>query len=399
MPGVIAWPLIVFMTLVLEGRYRWFNTNLYERYFNSTLAFLLVAQILREHRVQDLLVESSLMTRPGAWQLSTAVMGYSFAEMIGFSLLWSGMPEAVARRKQRYYRLAGVCCMVAFLACGTRARLDHKPLELLEGWDSLTTLTCLTAMLMVLAVRLIWNSVSALRSTGSRRERWVARGILVLGIFGAAIVVQEAVLQFFDQHGWTHTVVYRQQSHSIGLFFAILAPFVIAAVPVAIKILGLVGLDPVSRDWAKLQPLRLALRTVAPECAYDLADGEGSRRKSALELRLTVVEIRDAILRLRPYFRDIPDEALAGFLKGPPAVPARERDGAIAAVRLAYAAAAKAAGVTPQVVEGSGTAPSVVSGAATLEEEVAELVTVAKWWPSASAAAANFQESKVKPVP
>ncbi|MDT5256262.1 MAG: hypothetical protein QOD10_1342, partial [Mycobacterium sp.] len=28
-PGIIAWPLILLMTLVLVGRYRWFNSNLY----------------------------------------------------------------------------------------------------------------------------------------------------------------------------------------------------------------------------------------------------------------------------------------------------------------------------------------------------------------------------------
>ena len=74
-PGIIAWTLISFMTLVLVGRYRWFNRNLYDRYFNNTLAFLLVAQMLREHLVQNTLVRTAFMTTPGTWQLGTAVMG------------------------------------------------------------------------------------------------------------------------------------------------------------------------------------------------------------------------------------------------------------------------------------------------------------------------------------
>lgn len=93
-PGILAWPLIVFMTLVLIGRYRWCNSNLYEKYFNSTLAFLLLAQLLREHLVQNVLVRTAFMTTPGTWQLGTAVLSYSYAEFIGFTLLWSGLSAA-----------------------------------------------------------------------------------------------------------------------------------------------------------------------------------------------------------------------------------------------------------------------------------------------------------------
>jgi hypothetical protein len=87
----------------------------------------------------------------------------------------------------------------------------------------------------------------------------------------------------------------------------ILAPFVIAVVPLAMKLLGFLGLDPITRSWCKLQPLRQAMRTVVPECVFDFDDDEPGRRKSELQLHHTVVEIRDAILGLRPYFREVPD--------------------------------------------------------------------------------------------
>ena len=393
-PGIIAWPLIVFMTVVVVGRYRWFNSNLYERYFNNTLAFLLVAQVLREHLVENMLVRTFAVTMAGTWQLGAAVLGYSLTELMGFILLWSGMSESETRRKHRYYRLAGALLVAGLLICGTRARLADEPLEFTRGWESLTTLSCLTTMMMVLATRVIWNSLRELRTVSSRRERWIALSLLAMGLLAVGVVLKEAALQIFDQLGWTHTAAYRQQSHAALLFFVILAPFVIAVVPLAMKLLGFFGLDPITRSWYKLQPLRQAMRTVVPECVFDFDDDEPGRRKSKLQLHHTVVEIRDAILGLRPYFREVPDHDLIRFLDEPNAVPARDHDAVIAALRLAHAARAKAAGITPEPLD-VDSALIVTSRAATLEQEAAELVTLAKWWPAAYAAIEDITESAV----
>jgi hypothetical protein len=140
-----------------------------------------------------------------------------------------------------------------------------------------------------------------------------------------------------------------------------------------------------------LQPLRQALRTVVPECAFD-TDGDSGRRKSELQLHHTVVEIRDAILGLRPYFREMPDLDLVRFLAKPHAVPARDHDAAIAALRLAHAARAKASGAAPEPLA-VNSALIVASRAATLHQEAAELVTLAKWWPAARAATEHVVES------
>jgi hypothetical protein len=393
-PGIIAWPLIVFMTVVVVGRYRWFNSNLYERYFNNTLAFLLVAQVLREHLVDNMLVRTFAVTMAGTWQLGAAVLLYGVTELMGFILLWSGMSEAETRRKHRYYRLAGVLLIAGMLISGTRARLAGEPFEFTVGWESVANLSCLTTMMMVLATRVIWNSLRELRTVSSRRERWIALSFLAMGLLAVGVVLKEAALQIFDQLGWTHTAHYRQQSHAALLFFVILAPFVVAVVPLAMKLLGFFGLDPITRSWRKLQPLRQAMRTVVPECVFDFDDDEPGRRKSKLQLHHTVVEIRDAILGLRPYFREVPDQDRIRFLDEPNAVPARDHDAVIAALRLAHAARAKAAGITPEPLD-VDSALIVASRAATLEQEAAELVTLAKWWPAAYAAIEDITESAV----
>lgn len=403
MPGLIAWPLIAFMTLVLAGRYRWCNSNLYEKYFNSTLALLLVVQWLRERLVQNLLVRTAFMAMPGTWQLSTAVISYSYAEFIGFTLLWSGMSEVEARRKHKYYRLAGALLAAGVLIFGSPARIAAEPLEFTVGWESATGLACASAMLMVLAIRMIRLSLRELRIADMRRERLIAISTLSMGLVGIGNVVHEVALQISDQLGWTHTADFRQQYYAYGLFFMILGVFATAAVPLALNLLRSLGLDPISHSWSELQPLRLAMRTVVPECVFVDPDGDQpGRRKTGLQLHQTVVEIRDAILVLRPYFRDMPDRDLAGFLAKPRAVPARDHKAAIAALRLAHAVRAKAAGATPQPLDVESP-PIIASPAATLQQEAAELVTLAKWWPTAYAATEGIIKSatdtKASPTP
>lgn len=392
MPGIIAWPLIAFMALVLAGRYRWSNSNLYEKYFNSTLAFLLAAQILREHLVQNMLVTTSFMTMPGAWQLAAAVLCYSYTEFIGFTLLWSGNSEAETRRKQRYYRAAGVLLVIAMLIAGTSARIAAEPFEFTVGWHAAVNLTCFSAMLMVLATRMIWNSGRELRAASRPRERLIAISTLSMGLMAVLTVGKETALQISDYLGWSHTAEYRLQYHAWGIFFMIVGVFATAAVPLAVKFISYLGLNPSSRSWRTLQPLRQALRTVVPECAFDLADDEAGRQKSELQLHHTVVEIRDAILRLRPYFREIPHRELIRFFDVPNGVPARDQTAAVAALHLAHAAREKAAGTTPKSLDVHA-APIVTSRAATLDEEAAELVALAKWWPAAYATTEHVTET------
>lgn len=401
-PGVIAWPVIAFMTLVLLGRFRWCNTNLYEKYFNNTLVLLLLTQLLRERLVQNMLVSAAFLTRPGTWQLSTALMSYSYAEFMGFVLLWSGMSEAEARRKHRYYRLAGVLLASGVLIFGTPARIAEKPLEFTVGWESVTGLTCVSALLTVLATRMILLSVHEFRIASRRRERLIAISTLSMGLVGLGNVVQEAALQMSDQLGWTHTADFRQQYHAFGLFFMIFGVFATAAVPLAAKLRRSLGLDPISHSWRTLQPLRRALRTVVPECVFALDHEEPRRQRSQLQLHHTVVEIRDAILGLRPYVREIPNHELMRFLTKPRPVPPRDRDAAVAALRLAYAARAKAAGVTPELPD-IDSALIGASGAATLQQEAAELAMLAKWWPAAHAATGDIVQTaadeKASPTP
>ncbi|MCV7339854.1 hypothetical protein MHAE_05637 [Mycobacterium haemophilum DSM 44634] len=377
-PGAIAWPFITFMAIIVVARYRWFNNNLYGRYLNNTLALALLAQLLHEHLVQDTLS----MAPADAQQLYGAVVGFVGTEFIGFTLLWTGLSAAKTRKKHRYYRLAALVLCAAYLICGTGARALGEPLEVAGGWDRVAAWTFGMTMLLVLAVHLVWRSVLELRTVAQRRERLIAISTLLLGALLALTCLQDMGLPIADQLGWTNTADYRLRFHRSINFYTAAGVCMIAAVPCLMKLLGCLGLDPISRSWRKLQPLRQSMRTAVPECAFDLDIDDHRHLKTTLQLHQTVVEIRDAILQLRPYCREMPRHHLVGFLGKANTVPAREHDAAIEALHLAQAVRAKAAGATPEPRE---VALIGVSRATNLEEEVTGLLKLAKWWPAAYA--------------
>ena len=99
----------------------------------------------------------------------------------------------------------------------------------------------------------------------------------------------------------------------------------------------------------------------------------------------------DAILQLRPYFRDVPPAEAEDFTTH---VPARHRQGAIDALQLARAVQAKAAGATPAPIDASVV---LNSRSTNLDEETAELLRLARWWPHAEAAATQQPEMSEHP--
>lgn len=211
-PGIIAWPLIVFMMLVVAVRYRWFNINSYDAYFNNTLAFLLLAQLFREHLIEQALSRRVLMTITTAQQMSFVAMIFAATEFIGFTTLWSGRAPAATHRHHRYYRVTAVILSAAYLIAATRARVAGQTLEVSGGWDGVLAWSFYLAMLFVLSAQLLHMCISLLRKPGQRREHLVAIGGLVLGIMIGSTTLQAFVLALTDQFDWTNTSAYRLQS-------------------------------------------------------------------------------------------------------------------------------------------------------------------------------------------
>jgi hypothetical protein len=376
-PPVVAWPLILFMAIVVVSRYVGFNANLFDTYLNNTLAFLLIAQLLREHAVQQLLSDAALITVTTSWQLAAVAMIFGSAEFIGFTMMWSGVSEPDIRRRHRYYRCAATLLTIGYLVAATRARVEAKPVEVSGGWDGVLAYSFYSTMFLVLVVQLMRLSIGELTRPGApRRERLVAASGVALAMAIGWVTLEALLLLVFEQLGWLHTGAYRVKVHGVYFFWEAVGCTALAAVPCVLALIAHGGLDPVSQQWRKLQSLRNSLRQALPENAFDIQQGGSRHRKTTLQLHQTVVEIRDLILQLRPYFRDIPPQQVGQFVAAH-SIPPADSDTAILALQLAHAADAKASGVAPQRLDATR---FVASRATTLEQETRELLQLAKWW-------------------
>jgi hypothetical protein len=379
------------MAVLLAARFRWCRTNLYERYYTNLMAWIMLIQLLREPDVEVIVSKSALMTVTTAQQLSSAAMIFAATEFIGFTMFWSRRSPVETRRGHRYYRLAAVILCAAYLVAATRARVAGQTLEVAGGWDGVLACSFYTIMILVLAARAIRMFAAELRKSTQKRDLFLAVGGLLVGVLTAAACLEALVSATTDQLGWTDTLGFRLRFHSVEAFCMAVIVYGFGAVPLAARLLCYLGLDRTSRSWKKLAALRASMTTVVPESGFNLDHDSHRFQKTTLQLHQTIIEIRDAILQLRPYFRDIAPHELARFLQAS-CVPTAEHDAAAHTLQLAHAARAKTAGATP----GSPDVTTILrSRATTLDEEVTELLTVAKWWKPALAAT----EQLTKPAP
>lgn len=381
-PGVIAWPVITLMVILLAARYRWCRTNLYDTYYNNLMAFVLLAQLLRERHVEVALSRSALITVTTAQQLGFAAMIFASTEFIGFTMLWTRLSPAETRRDHGYYRLAAIILCLAYLLAATRARVAGQTLEVSGGWDTIVAWSFYLTMILVVAARVNWMFASELGKSTRRREFLLAVGGLVLGVVTAVGCLEAVALAVSDQLGWTNTLKFRLWFHGFEFFCIAVVVYILGTVPLVARLLGYLGLDPTSRTWKRLEPLRSSMTTVVPECSFNLEYPDHRFQKTTLQLHQSVIEIRDAILQLRPYLPNIAPDERARFLKAY-LVPTSEHDAATSALKLARAARVKTAGATP---ESPDIAPTMRTRSTTLDEEAAELVALAKWWTPASLA-------------
>ena len=205
-----------------------------------------------------------------------------------------------------------------------------------------------------------------------------------MGLLIGFATLEALVLPFTNKLGLTNTVRIQEWFHGYNFFIEAIGASMLAAVPFVMQLLAYCGLDPVSRAWRKLQPLRASMRDAVPGSAFDVAGTvTHGRRRTKLQLHQTTVEIRDAVLQLRPYFSDISDDALGAFV-AEFRIPARQRETAAHALALSCAVNNKAAGAKPKASEAAAV---LASRATTLDQEIQDLLKLARWWPPAQSAA------------
>lgn len=379
-PGWLAWPLITSMAIVIAARYVWFNSSKYEHYFNNTLALMLAAQLLREHAVEQFLSQHGLMTVTTAQHLSLVLVFFMAAEFMGFITHWARGPAEESKRRHRNHRLAAVALAAAFLAVTTRARNAGQLLEVSGGWDNVVAWGLYAVLPVALAVQIANIFIQDVRRPGAKpRERRVAALAIVISLAIGSTTLIAMGLELLEELGWVHSLDYRLWAHAFIFFWEAILTTAAAAIPVVLAVLTKFGQDPISRAWRQLQPLRSAMNAAAPGSHFEIRNQKPGRRKTPLQLHQTTIEIRDAILQLRPYFRS-DDQHLNAFLRRH-AVPAGRREQASFAFQLADAVRTKTSGAQPDPTDA---AVVVKSRSTSLNEETTELLKLSKWWPHAT---------------
>lgn len=386
-PAAITWPLLALMAVIVVVRYAFFRSSSYERYLNRTLSLLLLANLLREPVIDSYLIESGLLTIADAQQISLVLLIFACTEFMGFVTVWannhSGASSEGVRRRHFYHRVAAAVLAAAFIAAGTPARNAGQTLEQFGGWTSVTAWVFDTTIYVAMATMLIrMVHKELIRPDAHRNERLVAVAGYTIAISIIITCVEAVALNVFENLNWLHSVDFRLKLHGSCIFWESTLAIVLGTVPVVLALNARVGWDATSRNWRRLQPLKESMIEAVPSVAFELQSRASGRQKTSLDLHQVTVQIRDAILRLRGYVTGIDDDHIADHLRRW-AVPEEQRDAAAQALRLAWAINAKNSGVDPTPLD---TSTIVQSRSTTLEEETAELLRLATWWPEAQAA-------------
>jgi hypothetical protein len=295
-----------------------------------------------------------------------------------------------ARRQQRVLRAIAIALAIAFWLAASRARAAGETLEVSGGWDGVLAWTLLVSLLLVLAVRMCQMAYQEItRPEARRQERILASGAGVLGVIIGISSISAPVGAAVDQLGWIETTQTRMTTYGYNFFLEAFGACLIASVPWLRAIIARAGLNATSRHWRRLQPLRAALTAAVPESAFDLKVHTNGRRKTTLELHQTTVQIRDALLRLRPYSHCLDEVAAAAFISGH-SVPAAQRAAALETLQLVHAVRVRAEGASPAELEPGAV---VHSRSTNLDQEAGELLRLARWWPAAQAFDDNWTQT------
>lgn len=390
LPALITWPALTVMVIVVVVRYVWFNATRMEAYLNHTLALLVFSNVLRERAIQDFLAGHGLMSVTTAQQLSLAVVIFAAAEFMGFVAVWADPVRYMERHRNLVHRVMALALAAGFLIAAGPARRAGMTLEEFGGWSSVLAWALLITNLVMLAAQILRMSLAEVRSGLKSRDRLVAMAGVGLGVVIGTTSLNALVLALLDQLGIAETTPLMLQVHGTNIFFEAVAVTALASLPIVMSASGVLAQDGPSRFWRALQPLLNDLEDVVPPTTFRIRSGR--RRKTNLDLHQTNVAIRDAILALRPYFREIEPERMAEVARW--TSRPRQREGAIWAVYLADALAARAAGDPPNTDEDTAAAvTAVVQQARDLEDETTEMLRLARWWDRAKTSTAEYRRT------
>ncbi|GGK68649.1 MAB_1171c family putative transporter [Nocardia camponoti] len=365
-PGLLAWPALALVTVVLLGRWWLLSDSEGDRLIDRALTAALVGLLLRERLVEQMLVD--ILPFPDsdvvnvARQLSFGGILLCVAAIYGLAQLWAGADPTMTRQRQRRYDLVALASTTVILIAGTPARRADELIDQTLGWPAVVAWVAFYLPIGAIAFLVGRISIRELRGadeTTTWRER-----ILCLGVLGiAALIGLDAlatpVITALEVHAGQPSSDPEMITKAWTFFIATVWATSVVAVPLMATVLTRSGWDRTGRACRQLHPLWQDLTAAVPEIVLPLPAG---RVEPATRLHRLIVEIRDSLMFLKRYGVD---DTVA-------------QDPATYARAIAAAIAAKSAGQPPAADTAASRA--VQPGSRDLAAELNQLVALAKAW-------------------
>lgn len=373
-PGVFAWPVIVAVSLVLVGRYRFLREGDIDRFINRTLAAAFAVLLLRESWFEYLLTlalpfhDSDVINI--ARQLSFGAILLTVSGIYGIAKLWAGAAPERAWQRQHRYDLVAILCTAILLIAGTPARRKNQLIDQMLGWPAVVAWTAFYLPVLVTAGFIIGISLRELRAaddTTTWRERAVYLVILGTGVLIGFDSTLTPVMTVIDVIRGRPSADPTMIAKALTFFFACVFACTVVAVPLISTLLTQTGWDRTGRYCRQLEPMWRDFTAAVPEVVLNLPTDEHGRIEPATRLHRMIVEIRDSLLHLKHYH---PRGAAAGALGDDPRVYAH---------LIREAIDAKTAGYAPTSNTTMPATPPQLA-ARDLSDELEQLLALAKAW-------------------
>ncbi|MBF6137743.1 hypothetical protein IU501_32760 [Nocardia otitidiscaviarum] len=367
-PGVIAWPVMVALALVIAGRFKLLNATPIDKLINQAMiagySGLLLREAWFEYLVASVLPFEQDNVIQIMRQLSFGSIVWSIMGVYGIVKLWGGADPAGTWRRQRvYYTLAAVATVVILIA-GTPARHAHQLIDQYMGWPAVLAWVAFYLPIGAAALLLMRVAYGELRSadaTGRERTLYAAilvgGGIIFLDAVATPIVTALEVLN--DEPSRNPNM----STKSWIFFLATCGSGAAVALPLISTLLTSTGWDRTGRYCRRLRPLWRDVTAAVPEIVLEMPRDQAGHVAPATRLHRYMIEIRDSLVQLKRY-----SSTPASFADPDPKAFARN---------IAAALDAKAAGNPPAVVVSAATP---LLGARDLTGELEQLLALSKAW-------------------
>ncbi|MFI7668180.1 MAB_1171c family putative transporter [Nocardia sp. NPDC049526] len=374
-PGLITWPVLTGMTLVLAGRWWLLRDGIVDRLINRALAAALFENLLQEAWFEQSLAwllpgdDSDVVNIAGQLSLGAAVL--TISNIYGIAKLWAGADPAHTWRRQRRYYLVTITATAVILIAGTPARRADQLIDQTLGWPAVVVWVAFSLPLGATALLIGRVCVREMRTGGD--STWQERALYTvslcntvgLGFVAVVDPLETAISVMTGQPSFDPEMHWKAWS---GFFLSAVGAPAAVTVPLISTLLTHIGWDRTGRYCRRLRPMWADLTAAVPEIVLEMRRDHNGRTDPAIRLHRMTVEIRDSLLHLKRY-SDSPDDLAA--TGGDPHTYAR---------RIAEAIATKAAGHPPTATRFTPR-HQVLPGARDLTAELRQLLALAKAWP------------------